>query len=152
MPRRKLTQDANVQSLNDENWWLSTLKNIYGLDVQRLKQGETITTRETTPAGHKVEGELKIFAERLIYALCPPDRGYASALVQKVKSIYDVLEGRKDFAEWFTEVRQALSLKSYQLAAVIYQCLDGLRSREARELRDQWFGFMQAELRGYGVI
>jgi hypothetical protein len=105
-------------------------------------------TAETTP---KIEGELRIFAERLINTLCPPEKGYAPIIVNTVRGIYDVLEGRKELGEWFTQVRQALGLKSYQLASIIYQCLDGLRSREARELRDQWFHFMQAELRGYGL-
>jgi hypothetical protein len=73
-------------------------------------------------------------------------------IVKTVKTIYDVLNGTKDFAEWFTEVKQALSLKNYQLASVIYECLQGLRSKEARELRDQWYGYIQAELKGYGVI
>jgi superfamily I DNA and/or RNA helicase len=143
-----------MQTANEEDWWASALKNIYGLDVKRL-QTETVETTQTstpTPAKPKIEGEMKIFAERLIYALCPPDKGYAPVIVKTVKSIYDVLEERKDFAEWFTEVKQALSLKSFQLAQVIYQCLEGLRSREARELREQWFNFLQSELRGYGML
>jgi hypothetical protein len=103
-------------------------------------------------AGAAPSGELRIFAERLIYALCPPEKGYAPLIVKEVKSIYDVLAGRKDFSEWFKNVRQMLSLKGYQLASVIYDCLEGLRSKEARELRDQWFGYIQAELKGYGLL
>jgi hypothetical protein len=115
---------------------------------------EEVTQASATPEEAKptITGEMKIFAERLIYSLCPPEKGYAPIIVKTVKSIYDVLEGRKDFGEWFTQVRQALSLKSFQLAQIIYQCLEGLRSREARELREQWFNFIQAELRGYGVM
>ena len=103
----------------------------------------------------KAEGldpEMKIFAERLIYTLCPPEKGYAEVVVKEVKSIYDVLEGRKDLAEWFKNVRQLLSLKTYQLAGVIYQCLEGLKSPEARQLREEWLQYLKAELKGYGLL
>jgi len=147
MPRRN--QTANTPAMF--NYWEDALKKLGLLSsiTAEVTQYAASASPESQP---KVEGELKIFAERLIYALCPPEKGYAPMIVKTVKSIYDVLEGRKDFGDWFTEVRQALSLKSYQLAQIIYQCLEGLRSREARELREQWFNFMQAEMRGYGLI
>jgi hypothetical protein len=146
MPRRK--QEVQPVTVADSDPWQSFLEAMHLVGGIAVEENLT-EAKETKP---KVQGEMKIFAERLIYALCPPEKGYAPIIVKTVKSIYNVLEGRKDFGEWFTQVRQALSLKSYQLAQIIYQCLEGLRSREARELREQWFNFLQAELRGYGVI
>jgi hypothetical protein len=96
-------------------------------------------------------GELKVFGERVINALCAPEKGYSPVIVREVKTIYDVLEGRRDFEEWFTKVRQALSLKNYQLAKVLYDCLEGLRSQEARQLREQWYSYLASETRGYGL-
>jgi hypothetical protein len=98
-----------------------------------------------------ITGEMKVFAERVIYALCAPDKGYAPVIVREVKGIYEVLDGRKEFDEWFTKVRQALGLKNYQLAKVLYDCLEGLKSMEATQLREQWYGFLQAEMKGYGL-
>ena len=80
-----------------------------------------------------------------------PETSFDTEIVSQVKSIYEVLEGKKDFTEWFAEVRQALSLKSYQLAKILYDSLEGLKSREARDLREQWYDFIVAEMRGYGV-
>jgi len=94
---------------------------------------------------------MKVFAERVIYTLCPVEKGYAPVIVKEVRSIYDVLEGKKDFSEWFTNVRQKLSIKSYQLAQVLHDSLKGLRSEEARELRQQWQGYLETELKGYGI-
>jgi hypothetical protein len=117
--------------------------------VRNLLSEVVVEERSSSELSSK---EMEIFAERLIYSLCPPDKGYASTIVQKVKGIRDVLAGKKNFDEWFLEVKQALSLKSYQLASVIYKCLEGLRSREAKELRDQWYSYLQAELKGYGLM
>jgi hypothetical protein len=122
------------------------------LSAEQVESVQRVAPRQAEQSESSLPGELRIFAERLIYALCPPDKGYAPKLVEEVRTIYDVLEGRRSLDEWFTSVRQMLGLKPYQLAAVIYQCLDGLRSKEARELRDQWYGYLQAELKGYGVI
>jgi hypothetical protein len=130
----------------DESYWQRFISHRFG----SLESVEKVTEKSKQPS--PVSDEMRIFAERLIYALCPPEKAYAPIIVKTVKTIYDVLNGTKDFTEWFTEVKQALSLKNYQLASVIYQCLEGLRSREARELRDQWYGYIQSELRGYGVI
>jgi hypothetical protein len=96
-------------------------------------------------------GELKIFAERVINTLCPREQGYSPVIVREVRAIGEVLEGRRDFAEWFTKIRQMLSLKNYQLAKTLYDCLEGLRSQEAKELREQWGSFIQAEMKGYGL-
>lgn len=96
-------------------------------------------------------GEMKVFAERVISALCPPEKAYAPVIVREVKNIYDVIEGKADFEGWFTKVRQLLSLKNYQLAKVLYDCLEGLRTREARQLREEWYSFIQAEMKGYGI-
>jgi hypothetical protein len=135
---------------NPVDYWTSALSKLGLLSpITAEATTQTSTETETKP---KVEGEMKIFAERLIYTLCPAEKGYAPIIVRTVKSIYDVLEGRKDFGEWFTEVRQTLSLKSFQLAQIIYQCLEGLHSREARDLREQWFNFLQAEMKGYGMM
>jgi hypothetical protein len=130
----------------DEGYWERFISHRFG----SLESVEKVAEKRREPS--PVSDEMRIFAERLIYALCPPEKAYAPVIVKTVKTIYDVLNGTKDFAEWFTEVKQTLSLKNYQLASVIYQCLEGLRSKEARELQEQWRGYIQAELKGYGVI
>lgn len=144
MSKRNVRQLAPLQP--DESYWERFISHRFG----SLETVEKVVEKRKESA--PVSDEMRIFAERLIYALCPPEKAYAPVIVKTVKTIYDVLNGAKDFAEWFTEVKQALSLKNYQLAKVIYDCLEGLRSKEARELREQWLGYIQAELKGYGVI
>jgi len=153
MPRRRKPEETVPDAVFD--YWGDVLVKLgYRLPYLSVEQVESVqrVAPQTEQSESSLPGELRIFAERLIYALCPPDKGYAPKLVEEVRTIYDVLEGRRSLDEWFTSVRQMLGLKPYQLAAVIYQCLDGLRSKEARELRDQWYGYLQAELKGYGVI
>jgi hypothetical protein len=144
----KRTKQQTTPLEPDEQYWTRFISHRFGSLESVEKVAEKKSLKEPSP----VSDEMRIFAERLIYALCPPEKAYAPIIIKTVKTIYNVLEGTKDFAEWFTEVRQALSLKNYQLASVIYQCLEGLRSREARELQEQWRGYIQAELKGYGVI
>jgi hypothetical protein len=144
MSRRTKQQITPLQP--DDQYWARFIQHRFG----SLESVEKVAEKRREPS--PVSDEMRIFAERLIYALCPPEKAYAPVIIKTVKTIYNVLEGTKDFAEWFTEVKQTLSLKNYQLASVIYQCLEGLRSREARELQEQWRGFIQAELRGYGLV
>jgi hypothetical protein len=154
MPRRKKAVIETTPIVTGNYWDDVLIKLGYRLPYLPLEQLELQPTQQAsqTPTSSSMHDEMRIFAERLIYALCPPDKGYASKIVQEVKSIYDVLEGRKDFDEWFRNVRQMLSLKPYQLAAVIYQCLEGLKSKEAKELKDQWYSYLQTELKGYGLL
>jgi hypothetical protein len=150
MPRRKTVSAPTVTA---ENYWDDILVKLgYKLPYLPLEQVTVQATQQPIPAKPSMSDDMRIFAERLIYALCPPEKAYAPVIVKTVKTIYDVLNGAKDFTAWFTEVKQALSLKNYQLASVIYECLEGLRSKEAKELREQWYGYIQAELKGYGVI
>lgn len=146
IPPETITITPNPE---DPNWWQNFLKSRGFLTETPITKTTTPMMTRETPS---LSPEQRIFAERLIYALCPPDKGYAPIIVKKVKEIYNVLEGTKDFAEWFTETRKALNLKSYQLAKVIYDCLDGLRSPEARQLREQWYQYLVAEMRGYGLV
>jgi uncharacterized Zn finger protein (UPF0148 family) len=115
------------------------------------KNLKTETPESPFLAPPAVTGELKIFAERVIYTLCPAEKGYAPVIVKQVRAIYDVLEGRKDFAEWFTKTRQMLSIKNYELAKTLYDCLEGLKGQEARELREQWHDYIASEVKGYGL-
>lgn len=96
--------------------------------------------------------EMKIFVERVVNTLCPPEKGYSPRLVADVRKLYDVLEGKLDLKEWFTNVKQALSLKPYELAAVLYESLDGLKSEEAKQLREEWRNYMIAQMKGYGLL
>jgi len=114
-------------------------------------KNESPLQAEVAAKPSSVAGEMKIFAERVIKALCPPEKGYAPVIVREVRTIYDVIEGRKDFTDWFARVRQALSLKNYEVAKVLYDCLDGLRTRDARELREQWYNYLTSEMKGYGL-
>ncbi|MBS7248401.1 MAG: hypothetical protein QXZ14_11095 [Candidatus Jordarchaeales archaeon] len=148
MPRRKPASETLQSPADDGDWWLSFLKSRGYVSEAHAPPSAPMMTRET-PA---LTSEQRIFAERLIYSLCPPNKGYAPVIVKKVREIYSVLEGAKDFAEWFAEVRQALNLKSYQLAKAIYDSLEGLRSPEAQQLREQWYSFLVAEMKGYGLI
>ena len=120
-------------------------------DARAASQTETMPTLTSTPSTETaktsfapaVKGDMKVFAERVIATLCPPEQGYSPVVVKEVRKIYDVLEEKEDFAEWFTKVRQMLSLKNYQLAKTLYDSLEGLKSQEAKELKEQWYSFVK---------
>jgi hypothetical protein len=165
MPRRKsvLTDplyQAALQAVTSENPLLQALRDIYGLDVSRLRRTASSSKFASTSSETGFSSEILTFIERVADKLTNP-KGLPltpeqQARVDKVKEqirkdLLDVLEGRKDLAEWFTTTRQNFNLKSYELAEIIYQSLEGLRSKEAQDLRDQWLQFIIAERRGYGL-
>jgi hypothetical protein len=129
-------------------------------DARAASQTEETPTLSSTPplkmeitdSSAPLRGDMKTFAERVVNALCPPEKRYAPIIVKEVKTIYDVLAERKDFSEWFNKVRQILSIKNYQLAQILYDSLEGLTSQEARQLREEWYSFIQAQMKGYGLI
>lgn len=121
---------------------------LYGRKAPQKKQ----QLRQRVEIESLADKEMKIFAERVINSLLQPEKGTPNPLaVKNAQTIYDVLEGRKDFKEWFIETRRNFNLRSYELASIIYNALDGLRSEEAVELREQWKNFVIEEAKRYGL-
>ena len=155
MPRRKKTVIETTPIVTGNYWDEVLIKLGYKLPYL---QPEQIAVQPTAPPEPE-SNDLKIFIQRVAEKLTVPANiqltPIEQARVKKVqeeikRGLIDVLEGRRELGDWFTETRKNFNLKSYELAQILYESLEGLRSREAQELRDHWFQFLVAERKAYG--
>jgi hypothetical protein len=63
----------------------------------------------------------------------------------------EVVLGKKNLAEWFIKTRQDFNLRDFELAQILYDSLEGLKSTDAQRLREEWLQFIQKERSGYGL-
>lgn len=55
--------------------------------------------------------------------------------------------GKGDLTKWFNKTRNELGLHAINLSTILYESLEGLRSKDAQELRGQFAEHLQ-RLRG----
>ncbi len=91
--------------------------------------------------------DMTIFVNQVVERLTPLDgldrdaRYRALKIrVQERQELTDVLNGKTKMTDWFTKARREANIKEYELVQILYECLEGLRSEEARELKKQLEG------------
>ncbi len=143
------------------NYWTEFLRKM-NLVGPIMEEAEEITRQAVKrPPPPSLEPDMETFINRVAekvasapesITLTPAEQMRLNQARQEIKnSLRDVLNGKTPLNEWFTKTRQQFNLRSYELAQIMYESLDGLKSREAKDLRDQWFQFLAAEKRGYGL-
>jgi hypothetical protein len=159
MPRKKSVTVQTPMSSGD--WWLDACRAFgwipeYYTPPPQVQQStvEVKTQYSTEPIQYSSleDAEMREFCRRVVEALCPPDKGYHQMYVDLAKKIYDVIEGKMDFAEWFTSVRQTFGLKPIDLAQLIYVSLQGFRSQAAVKLREEWWEYLKMLMQAYGPV
>ncbi|MEM0111354.1 MAG: hypothetical protein QXK90_01165 [Candidatus Parvarchaeota archaeon] len=156
MPRRRQAFEQAQSPADDENWWLSFLKSKGLISVA---SPPPLSITEHKSSSDEISPDMRTFIERVAERLTPISRYASIDEIKRIQQIREdvkrqlanVLGGKMDLREWFTKTRQTFNLRSYELARILYESLDGLHSAEARQLRDQWFQYMVAEMKGYGL-
>jgi len=156
--RRRRT--ANSTPATPENYWQTVLEKM-GLVGPLTAEAEHFQLAQTPTSQKPLSDEMEIFitrvAEKVARApegitLTPEEQMRLNRARQEIKDgLRDVLNGKASLGDWFTKTKQQHNLKSYELAQIMYESLDGLKSREAQDLKEQWFQFLVAEKRGYGL-
>lgn len=90
--------------------------------------------------------DLQVFVDRVIQKIVPIHTDYSTAIKkslaetrQKIRrDLLDVFSGKQNFDKWFTKTRRLLGLHQLDLTQILYDSLEGLQSREAREMRLQY--------------
>jgi uncharacterized Zn finger protein (UPF0148 family) len=90
--------------------------------------------------------ELQIFIERVVDKLVPIHNDYNPTIKksliqtrQKVRQqLSAVFDGKETLDKWFTRTRRDLGVHQIDLTQILFDCLEGLRSGEAREMRAQY--------------
>jgi len=114
MPRRKsdpISQEGYAS--NNEDWWLATLKNIYGLDVKRLQTSgyETVRTEEGTFNVSK--WELQTIKDPLFEKFLRYGPGRTNIGPKTISAFLSLPENEKKFyIEVFKEWKQVIKEKN----------------------------------------
>jgi hypothetical protein len=85
--------------------------------------------------------EIETYITRLMGKLLPiykdyPDHTKNALLMQRQKlrdGFNRVLDGKQTFQKWFDHVHTSIGKHPFELAKILYECTEGLNSKEARE-------------------
>jgi hypothetical protein len=110
-----------------------------------------------TPKTAPADVELSTWISRVAQKLLPIYKDYDPNVKlqlqqgqQKIKSgLNDVLAGKLSLPQWFNRTRRDLGKHAIELTQVLYDCLEGLQSREAREMRAQYAQALSAVQQQY---
>lgn len=138
---RKKIQTTPLQP--SSNYWESFLESqgLSGstLHQPQLKQSPFTETKE--PEG-KLTGDMFTFSYRVAERLTPLDGlgQEARARCLKIRQQYrnelrSVFLGKENFDDWFTRTKTARGFHYVNFIRILYECLTGLNSTEAKDLR-----------------
>ena len=109
------------------------------------------TYEASVPSTMPLSSDMVTFIRRISEALTPI-KGYegnrevvarALSVRNQIKSdLTKVFGGEREFDDWFTKTRQDLNLHPMELSQIIYDCLKGLNSEEAKQLRGEYEQFL----------
>jgi len=109
---------------------------------------ERLTAHEAgveTTGGEGLSADMLIFITRVAEGIAPTTGldEESAARARKVqeqfrRELVDVFQGRGSFNKWFDRTKTNLGLHSQKFMKILYESLEGLRSDEAKELRQQY--------------
>jgi heme oxygenase len=109
-----------------------------GVPKEIKEQTETLTEQDLT-------NDMHVFIDRLVKRLAPLEgldkqgRGRALEVQTKWrKELERVFLGEGEFNDWFDKTRQEVGMHPVDFTKIIYECLQGLQSPEAKGLREQY--------------
>jgi hypothetical protein len=90
--------------------------------------------------------ELTVFINRVAQKLMPIYNDYdikTKNLLMKnraqiIKELNNVFDGKEPLEKWFTRTRRTYGKHTIDLTKILYDSLEGLKSKEAREMRQQY--------------
>lgn len=140
----------------DESYWQKFILHRFG-SLENLENKRSIVSKAENEGG-KLDRDMEIFAYRLAERLTPLDGldFEARQRALKVREQYRrqlerVLMGYESFEDWFSRTRTERGLHFVDFAQMIYESLQGLTSREARALREQYAEFLLKLKSAYSV-
>jgi len=127
------------------NYWTEFLKNM-NLIGPMMEQNIEEAYKQTRPAlPPAIEPDMQTFINRVAERLTPLEgldsAGKMRALnvrEQFRKELTDVFLGKQDWNKWFDKTRTNLALHTVTFMKILHQCLEGLRSPEAQNLRQDY--------------
>jgi hypothetical protein len=107
---------------------------------------------QAVPSESGIPTDMRIYINRVAEALTPlkgheEDRAFVARAL-KVRSQFrreltEIFEGKGDFDKWYNETASNLGIQDKVMAKMMFDSLEGLKSPEAKQLRDMYGQIMQ---------
>lgn len=149
MPTKKKLEPRPLVPQPD--YWERFLEslNLIGSITQETEVSKMLITATTPLKSVELTPDQWTFCYRVSERLTGPmdhflDRAGRSRVLKIRQQTLEELEGvfkeKETMEEWFTRTRQKFNLKEYELTGILYESLEGLKSEEAKELKEQLKG------------
>jgi len=142
MPKKSGTPSPSLQ----KSYWERFLRsmNLVGPIMEEAQQTETAYKQAPPPS--QVEPEIQTFINRVAERLIPIADDYDFETKRKLQTVREryrreltnVFDGKESIEKWFNRTRGNLGIHQIDMTKILYECLEGLRSPEAKELRMQY--------------
>jgi hypothetical protein len=122
-------------------------------ELQEASQPE----QPTPPKKPAVEDDMETFIDRVAEKLIPIHDDYTPDIRTKLnfqrqrirRELEDVFNGKQTLDQWFTKTRRELGIHQIDMTKILYESLQGLKSKEARTLRIQYAQALQKLIGAY---
>lgn len=150
MARKSIVKRGRSEEASSRgSYWERFLasRNLIGLvSEEELEEVETQAS-ETIRTGteRELSPDMFIFVYRVAERLTPlqgldeDSRRRALKIREQFRrELTSVFVGNEDFNDWFSRTKTQLGLHLITFTKILYECLEGLKSQDARELRDEY--------------
>jgi hypothetical protein len=146
MPRKKTT--PTPPAIPQSNYWVRFLEsmNVVGNISEELELAPA-TTAPQVAEPVVISPDQWTFIYRVAERLTPLDgldrdgRGRAMIVRKQIQSELEaVFQEKTDIRAWFTKTRQNFTMQEHELIEIMYEALEGLKSEQAKELKQQLQG------------
>jgi len=104
-----------------------------------------------------VENDIQLFIDRVTQRVVPIHEDYNPDVKRKLqavrqryrKELVDVFNGKNSLKKWFNRTRRDMGLHQIDLTRILYESLKGLKSSEARDLRNHYAQTLQTMVSTY---
>jgi len=124
------------------NYWTEFLKNMNLIGPMMEQNIEEAYKQTRPPLPPAIEPDMQTFINRVAEHLTPLTGLDSAAKLRALnvreqfrKELTNVFLGKEDWNKWFDRTRTQLGLHTVIFMQILYRCLEGLRSSEARNLR-----------------
>jgi len=105
----------------------------------------------TTESSFGLSEDQLVFIDRVSQKLTPLQglsataRGRALKIREQFrKELTNVFLGKQDYSKWYDETRSKLALHNTTFMQLLYECLEGLKSTECQNLRQEYENALRA--------
>ena len=149
--KKSASPPIDYTSASSDEFWALFLKS---QDLPYLPSFKTTASTPVAKEESELSEEQKTLIDRVVAKITssPTDPSLKAPLHIREKfrrELTEVFLGKRNFNDWFEQTRKDLNIHMYDLARAFYDSLEGLKSPEARKLREEYFALLQQIAKAY---